>query len=464
MIGPGDVAMDRRIAALAPVPEAGHWFVGEDPEVEGEAWIRVFDAENEDRRAIDLVWERLRHLEHGSIPRALGVDREAGALVLAAPVGVSLEKLLALRHEKDFVMTPATVLDVARQLSDVLVHAHERGRPHGHLSPGSIWVTPLGRLVVWGFGVGPDAAPDPRWVAPERARGKRASGDADQWALAAIVASLVTGRVPWTDDHGVELNDGDASHLVVPVMEQWSPLGRLVERALATEPKDRFPSVHPLRQAFAALGQRVRQQSDLPTMGRLIMDRFGSGLPERGPREPVVRRPSPMPLAVVAPVGEDEIGVSGEDDAAPVEPSPAVPLPGPILPDAPDEEEVASKPSLHAETDAFNAALAASWAPVDEGTRPTAVPGLIEAGTVWREAAIPPVKSGGARAPTPVVHEEQPEPPAKKVRPPRPPGERLVVDTVVPAGSGAAVGITAVAPWLVGVMFVLLVGWLWWRM
>lgn len=477
----GEVVLDRHLGRPASIPEPGTWFQAQEADPDGDVWISVVDVETEGPRAVDLAWERLRHLEHPAIPRVVAVDREAGALALAAPWGVPLAALMEVGQEQEFVMTPATVLDVARQLSEALVHAHERGRPHGHLAPEQIWVTPDGQLVIWGFGVGPDAAPLPAWTAPERARGRRASGDADQWAMAAIVAGLVTGRVPWTSGDPEDAAVGDTTHLVTPVMAQWAPLGRLVERALASEPKNRFPSIHPLRQAFAALEQRVRQESDLGRMAAVLAERRG-GRPlanevRQGP-PPRPAEPLPVPVAVA----EVQILADSQDDetqlmnavrvppvrrgAGAAEASAATPpaLPsGPTLPAAGSNTPVPAPLApgdVHARLDAA-AELAAfdnlGQDPTEMGTRPTAVPGVLTDGTIWRDGPAPP----GAPALTEAVPVALDEAPAQE-RPPRPPGDRLVVGPA-PRGSSGPAPILVVAPWVVGGMVALMLLWLWAR-
>ncbi|MFM2161731.1 MAG: hypothetical protein RLZZ383_1243 [Pseudomonadota bacterium] len=262
--------------AAADVPEAGVWHLADARHESGRpVWLR-FPKPAEDPRQAEAAYERLKHLEHAVIPKVVAWDRTLGALAVTAPAGVPLSRMLEVRGDDALALTPATVLDVAVSLADMLVAAHERGRPHGHLSPSRIWVTPEGQLVVWGFGEGPDAAVEPRWVSPERARGRRASGDADQWALAAVVAGLITGRVPWSEqDADVEARMGDASHLHTPVTNQWSALGRILEKALASEPRERFPSAHPLRTAFVALQDRVRGASELHLIGTTLAERHG---------------------------------------------------------------------------------------------------------------------------------------------------------------------------------------------
>jgi hypothetical protein len=268
------------LVAPADVPEPGSWYRAESNTDEGAvvAWARVLDAED-DIRALELAAERVKHLEHPAFPRPVLLDREARTAVFAAPAGVSLERVLEHRLEPAFVVTPSTLLDLALQLTEAIVRAHERGRPHGHLSPGQIWLTPEGRVVVWGIGPGPDAACEPAWCPPERARGRRASGDADQWAVAAIVAALAIGRVPWSGpDAAAQLEQaslGQLGHLIDPVTQQWRQLGLTITRALAGEPKDRWPSLHTLRQSFHAMSERVRAPSDLAAMGTELARRYG---------------------------------------------------------------------------------------------------------------------------------------------------------------------------------------------
>lgn len=270
-----------RVLQAAEVPEPGAWFLTDARDGEAWIWARVVGAYEGGRGEGDLdllalARERLAHLEHPGVPRVVGLDEEEGVLLVAAPPGVPLARLLEHRQDPAFAMTPGTILDLGSQLADLVVLAHERGRPHGHLSPDVLWLTPSGRLVVWGFGAGPDETGAARWWSPERARGRRASGDADQWAVGAVLATLITGRVPWRgEDPVAEARIGDASHLWIPVGEQWKPLGRLVERALRPEPRDRFSSVHPIRQALEALRQRVPQASDLAAMGAELDRRYG---------------------------------------------------------------------------------------------------------------------------------------------------------------------------------------------
>lgn len=305
-----------QLIAPAQLPEVGTWY-RTDRSHEGQpVWARVpLEGDgHEDEDAIALAWERLRHMDHPMLPKALTFDADARVLLVTAPEGVSLQRLIEHRTEAGFTMTPATVLDVGVALADLLVHAHEKGRPHGHLSPASILLSPTGGLVVWGYAAGPDTAGPTRWWPPERARGRRASGDADQWALGAILAAMVTARVPWrSDDPITEARVGDASHLSGPVVDQWKPLGRVVERMLQAETRDRYPSIHPVRQALGALRQRVPAAGELEQLGAALAGIYLQPAPRRfeeesferpttvSAEEPPLDAPDPSMHASLAP-------------------------------------------------------------------------------------------------------------------------------------------------------------------
>ncbi len=318
----GDTVAGFTLAAEADVPATGAWFLAESLHEGRPVFVRVRDAD-ESGLVVKLAWERLRKLDHPSAPRVVGWSQELGVLAVTAPIGVTLDKVIEHRHDPEFSVNPGTVLDVGEQLGSLLVHAHERGRPHGHITPGRMWLSPLGELVVWGYGDGPSREPEPAWAAPERARDQRASGDADQWALAALLSALVTGRVPWrSEDPLAEARVGDASHLSGPVNDQWKPLGRIVTRALAADPRDRFPSVHPIHRALRAMAERVRQPSGLARMGEALAERYPKAydvpLPSMEPPTTVDEAPDAFDLAEVEPVRADveRIATSLPDDPA----------------------------------------------------------------------------------------------------------------------------------------------------
>ena len=135
-------------------------------------------------------------------------------------------------------------LQVLREAGSTLAYLHDTGASHGAISASTIWLTPGGRLWVLGWewvlprdqrpaGLQPDAAYTP-WPPEWAASGWRPTPASDQWQLAAMLFTMLTGETPPEQD--------------VPPISLLRPdcpqaLAAVMERALAPKPEDRFPSI-----------------------------------------------------------------------------------------------------------------------------------------------------------------------------------------------------------------------------
>ena len=135
-------------------------------------------------------------------------------------------------------------LQVLREAGSTLAYLHDTGASHGAISASTIWLTPGGRLWVLGWewvlprdqrpaGLQPDAAYTP-WPPEWSASGWRPTPASDQWQLAAMLFTMLTGETPPEQD--------------VPPISLLRPdcplaLAAVMERALAPKPEDRFPSI-----------------------------------------------------------------------------------------------------------------------------------------------------------------------------------------------------------------------------
>jgi serine/threonine-protein kinase len=135
-------------------------------------------------------------------------------------------------------------LQVLREAGSTLAYLHDTGASHGAISASTIWLTPGGRLWVLGWewvlprdqrpaGLQPESAYTP-WPPEWTATGWRPTPASDQWQLAAMLFTMLTGETPPEHD--------------VPPMSLLRPdcpqaLAVVMERALAPKPEDRFPSI-----------------------------------------------------------------------------------------------------------------------------------------------------------------------------------------------------------------------------
>jgi serine/threonine protein kinase len=249
-------------------PAAGAWYKGRRASTStrqpNDVLVRLLapDAAPAERAELQRWYDNLRAVEDARVPRPIAFYDGSGALVLEPVEGVPLSRLLDGRRHGEVQMTPSTLLDIAAELAECLQHAHHRGRFHGHLSAQNVVLCSDGGLVVFGFGAGPTTDPWPDWTPPERHHGHAATAATDQWCLGAIMASLVTGRSPWSDQEP----GGDPDRIADPVEQQWPTLGRLLRRMLAAQPAHRHASLHPVRQEILALARRAGGTSDLRTL------------------------------------------------------------------------------------------------------------------------------------------------------------------------------------------------------
>ncbi|NOZ00944.1 MAG: protein kinase [Deltaproteobacteria bacterium] len=213
-----------------------------------------------------------------------GVDADGDlVLVMEYLKGLSLFELLKRRHAVSLEETVGYIT----QACEGLGAANEAGIVHRDVKPSNLFVVDPGtrreRLKVIDFGIlraDPKLQPGlrdltrtdhvigtPAYLAPEMLLGGAIDGRADQYALALVAVELFTGRRVFGGGSGSEgimaRMDGTAPDIrgIAPGM----PAGvrRVLGRALARDPDERFPDMH----AFAnALNAEVHSEPTTSTV------------------------------------------------------------------------------------------------------------------------------------------------------------------------------------------------------
>jgi serine/threonine-protein kinase len=143
------------------------------------------------------------------------------------------------------------MLNLLRTVGTLLVYLHDQNLVHGAIGTRSCWITPTGRLwqLGWEWAV-PEAhrpvgvVPPVSYVpyAPEWADGWQPTMLSDQWQLAALAFSMMTGERPPSDETPPPLA------LVRP--DCPSKVATIIDRALSLDPGDRHATVATMLRAL----------------------------------------------------------------------------------------------------------------------------------------------------------------------------------------------------------------------
>ncbi|MGH2493486.1 MAG: protein kinase domain-containing protein [Ktedonobacteraceae bacterium] len=173
---------------------------------------------------------------------------------------------LADRHPPGIPVPFATIRSYVSAIAEALSYAHNQNIVHLDVKPSNILVSEDNNILLSDFGIAAftrsDATDDhvitgtPVYMSPEQVTGTRITAAADQYALGCVIYQWLSGFPPFAGGNPTEL-------LIKQVQSSPAPLGsripaeinRIVLKALAKSPEQRFPSI----KAFAdALNEPLR--------------------------------------------------------------------------------------------------------------------------------------------------------------------------------------------------------------
>lgn len=225
-------------------------------------------------------------------------------LVMERLVGRTLRQELRARGPLPVV----EALGFTRQLLVGLSAAHRAGLVHGDIKPDNLFLCERGEgrertLKILDFGIvkitapstehgpGPLAFPTaegaamgtPRFFAPEQAQGRLVDSRADLYAVGCVLFWLLTGQDPFQHRLGLfpllyaHVHEPPSPPSAVARQPISTALDRLVVRALAKKPEDRFCNAEAMMAALDALSLSSTPQR-WPQTERIEIRAFGSPL------------------------------------------------------------------------------------------------------------------------------------------------------------------------------------------
>jgi len=186
-------------------------------------------------------------------------------LVMEYVEGEPLTRLL----ERESILSPARAVDIAHQVAEALVAAHELGIVHRDLKPDNIIVSPnkngrdIAKVVDFGIAKAIEEAPSesltrtglvigtPEYMSPEQLLGDPVDARSDIYSLGCILYQMLTGRRTFDEPTREQMIKRrlteKAPHPRELVPDLPKTLDLIVARMLSRTPQDRYATVGEVR-------------------------------------------------------------------------------------------------------------------------------------------------------------------------------------------------------------------------
>jgi serine/threonine-protein kinase len=208
--------------------------------------------------------EVVMRLKHPNIVPIVDYGQDKGYAYLVMPllkVGSLADRL------REGPLSPLEGGRVVMQLSGALQLAHGQGVVHRDVKPSNLLLDEQGNALLSDFGLarihdasvsltGSALLGTPAYMSPEQARGEKVGPASDQYSLGVILYQLCTGHLPFEAETPMAVMLKHINEPVPPVRLK-SPnvpevIERVIQKATAKKPEERFESVTELNTAFQA--------------------------------------------------------------------------------------------------------------------------------------------------------------------------------------------------------------------
>jgi tetratricopeptide (TPR) repeat protein len=248
------------------------------------------------RKRFEREANALLRVQHPGVVRVheLGLAHHGEPFIVMELVeGESLQ----VRLDRTGPVPPQEAAELLRELCDAVAACHQAGVLHRDLKPDNVLVTSEGALKLTDFGLVRDTDPatsrsrlteagqllgSPGFWAPEQARGEleKVGEQTDVYGLGALLFALLTGRPPLEGDSLIEVLQATerappAPSSLEPGVPRW--LDRVVARALALDPADRFGGAGALAAALGAGSGGRRSRAPWVAAGLVGVGLAGAG-------------------------------------------------------------------------------------------------------------------------------------------------------------------------------------------
>ncbi len=215
-------------------------------------------------------------LDHPNICNIHEIDETNEGRIFIAMACYEGEVLQSLIERRELGLAGA--VGIAGQIAKGLEKAHEKGIVHRDVKPANILVTNDGLAKILDFGLAKLATQSrltrigttvgtAAYMSPEQARGEEVDERSDIWSLGAVLYEMATGRKPFAGEHEQAIIYSILNQTPEPVsrFEPGAPkaLDRIVAKALAKNPAERYRTMSDLSADLDLLGESLRASAAL---------------------------------------------------------------------------------------------------------------------------------------------------------------------------------------------------------
>jgi len=312
-------------------------YLGTHTTLKREVAVKILRAQYEDDPELLERFEReaqvVAKLRHQNIVQVFDFDsiNDSPYIVMEYVPGPSLSKYLSVLHKHNLRVELSNVSKIITGVANALQYAHDNGVIHRDIKPGNIILTSHVRQITPGETLPLDFAPiltdfglvrflntsrqtsagqtagTPAYMSPEQARGETTDARTDIYSLGIVLYEMLAGKVPFDGETTVSILLKHIADPLPPIPGLSAPLQRVLDKALAKNPGERYATPLKFANAFNIATEAKAEQSTFMDITPVTdpaaipySDPAQSLIVINSPPQPVARSWRPIALGTVA--------------------------------------------------------------------------------------------------------------------------------------------------------------------